>query len=109
MGEVRIILDNLILNAFESGDAQRAPKSVCVRLGRTTDGRATLRVSDDGPGIAGEETDVFAPNPSSKSKGLGLGLSIAKALATSLGGDLSLTRDPKYQTSFECALPGGTG
>ncbi|MFO0667341.1 MAG: HAMP domain-containing sensor histidine kinase [Polyangiaceae bacterium] len=105
---VRIILDNLILNAFESGDRQPAPKAVCVHVRRQDNGRVVLRVSDDGPGISSDVPDVFAPLASSKSGGLGLGLPIAKALATSLGGELSLAKDPQYRTTFECALPGAS-
>ena len=105
---VRIILDNLILNAFESGDAKHAPRVVRVHVRRDDRRRVVLRVSDDGPGISSDVPDVFAPLASSKSGGLGLGLPIARALATSLGGELSVAEDPLYRTTFECTLPGTT-
>ena len=69
-------------------------------------GDAVVWVSDDGPGIAAEmAASLFEPLLSHKAQGLGLGLSIARALARSMGGDLSLADRSGWSTSFLLRLP----
>ena len=66
-------------------------------------GRAIVRVSDDGPGIdSAFGAAVFDPLRSTKSRGLGIGLSIARALARAMKGELVLEDGPG--TSFRLEL-----
>ncbi len=104
---VRIILDNLVANALEGGpDAQRA-RTVEVRiLDEPSHERVVLRVSDDGPGLPESRREtVFEPLRTEKSSGLGLGLPIARALARTLGGELTPAEVPGFATSFELVVP----
>jgi signal transduction histidine kinase len=105
---VRVILDNLVVNAFEgrAAGARRARVVVVhVREDRPT-GRVLLRVSDDGPGLP-DAPVVFEPLRTDKSSGLGLGLPIARALARTLGGELGAAQVPGFSTSFEVVIPIG--
>jgi signal transduction histidine kinase len=68
------------------------------------DGRVTVAVRDDGPGLAGRDpASVFAPGVSS-SGGAGLGLPLARRLARSCGGDVVAEAD--RGGLFELRLPG---
>lgn len=100
---LRIILENLLRNAL---DAVRAPGGhVDVRL-LNAGKDAVIEVSDDGPGIAVEmAATLFEPLFSHKAQGLGLGLSIARALARSMGGELSLSERPGWATTLSLRLP----
>jgi len=100
---LRIILENLLRNAL---DALQAPgKHVDVQL-RSEGSDAIIQVSDDGPGIARETAStLFEPLLSHKAHGLGLGLAVARALARSMGGDLSLAERPGWATSLSLRLP----
>jgi signal transduction histidine kinase len=104
---VRIILDNLLSNAFEGASPEARARTIVVRI--TDDpagGRVVLRVSDDGPGLDDARREaLFEPLQTVKSSGLGLGLPIARALARTLGGDLSVVETPGFSTSFELVVP----
>lgn len=111
---VRIILDNLVMNAIEGKGDRTGVRArlVVVRVGQDAEQRRIkIRVSDDGPGMPTKqgETSVFEPLRTDKSSGLGLGLPIARALARSLGGELETTTDASpdagFTTSFELTLP----
>jgi len=100
---LRIILENLLRNAIEAVRDRDGHVDVQVQ---SEGGDAVVRVSDDGPGIGGEVAEnLFEPLFSHKAQGLGLGLSIARALARSMGGDLSLADRSGWSTSFLLRLP----
>lgn len=88
---LRRALRNLIDNAVTYG--ARARLSVTV-----ADGKARIIVSDDGPGLAGDQIrtliEPFARGEQSRNRatgGAGLGLSIARDIAEGEGGTLTLT------------------
>lgn len=83
------ILGNLLTNArrYCSGRAG----AVRVSGEALSDGRTTLHIEDDGPGIAAEHVQsVFEPFFTTHSKGIGLGLYIARELAEANGAGLEL-------------------
>ena len=87
---VRVILENLVENSLSSlrdGGGQR----VTIRAS-AEDGRAVVRVCDDGPPIEAQiDTTLFEPLRSTKPHGLGLGLlHRARARARAMRGDLAL-------------------
>lgn len=104
---VRVILDNLVVNAFEGGPDSRRARVVVVQIREEPSaGRVVLRVSDDGPGLPdSRRSTVFEPLRTEKSSGLGLGLPIARALARTLGGELAAADVPGFSTSFELVIP----
>ena len=100
---LRIILENLLRNAIDAVRDRDGHVNVQVL---SEGGDAVVWVSDDGPGIAAEmAASLFEPLLSHKAQGLGLGLSIARALARSMGGDLSLADRSGWSTSFLLRLP----
>jgi signal transduction histidine kinase len=100
---LRIILENLLRNAIDAVPDRDGHVDVQVS---SEGGDAVVRVSDDGPGIPAEVAkNLFEPLYSHKAQGLGLGLSIARALARSMGGDLSLADRSGWSTSFLLRLP----
>lgn len=100
---LRIILENLLRNALDAVQDRDGRLDVQV-LGEGQD--AVVQVSDDGPGISAEMASrLFEPLSSHKTRGLGLGLSIARALARSMGGELSLVERSGWSTSFSLKLP----
>jgi len=88
---LRRLLRNLVENALRHG---RPPVSVSVK--RET-GRAALRVSDQGPGIASSETEaVFEPfrrMRDTNAAGTGLGLSLVRKIARHHGGDARIEKN----------------
>lgn len=74
-----------------------------IRLA-TEDGRAVVRVFDDGPPLdPGMRAALFEPLRTTKTRGLGLGLPIARALARAMRGELSF--DEVDGKTFRLELP----
>ena len=105
------VLANLVTNAIKHGPEGG---DVLVRLDGY-EGRARLRVRDEGPGIPPHlHARIFDPFTDVKtakhhtSSGLdsaGLGLSIARGIATLHGGTLSVASEPGVYTEFTVLLP----
>jgi two-component system OmpR family sensor kinase len=92
-------LARLFRNVLENA-ARFAPAGSLVRVeGRMEEERVVVRVLDEGPGIAAEDTErIFEPftrrTRADGPEGTGLGLSIARALARSFGGDVTAEVGP---------------
>jgi signal transduction histidine kinase len=99
---VRTILENLLANSLAALRNQR-PGCITIRLA-AEDGRAVVRVSDDGPPLdADVRAALFEPLRTTKKHGLGLGLPIARALARAMRGELTL--DTVEGKAFRLELP----
>jgi len=99
---VRGTLLNLLLNA---GQALGGRGQVTVSVTQT-DGHASIRVQDDGPGIPEPLRDqVFEPFFTTKARGGGLGLAIAKRTAEIHGGAVTLTCPASGGTVVTLTLP----
>jgi two-component system, NtrC family, C4-dicarboxylate transport sensor histidine kinase DctB len=107
-GAVRMeqVLVNLLINALDAvegrGDAQ-----IAVTLA-VAGGKAYLRVTDTGHGIAPDDlARVTEPFFSTKisGEGLGLGLSISRAILAEFGGDLSVASTQGQGTCVTVSLP----
>lgn len=102
---LRIILDNLVVNALEGGARGARPAHVLVDVAHDAD-HVRVSVCDDGEGMSLDgDIDPFAPLQTGKTAGLGLGLPIARALARSLGGELAPVARPGFATTLELCLP----
>lgn len=109
--QIQQIVVNLLRNALDAVK-ERADPAIRIET-RRRDGRATIAVSDNGPGVPAElVADLFKAFSSSKRNGLGLGLAISRSIAQSHGGDLTV--EPRWRDGgarFELSLPlaGGEG
>jgi signal transduction histidine kinase len=94
-------LVNLTLNAIQAG-ARTISLAAAVK-----NGRATIRVADDGPGLPDKAREkLFQPFAGSGRKGgVGLGLPIAREIARDHGGDLVLVESAPGRTVFELSFP----
>jgi two-component system, OmpR family, sensor kinase len=110
-------LHRLILNLLENAISHTPPgTNICARTG-IVDGRPTLLVEDDGPGIRPEvQRRVFerfvrgGGDAGDGPRGTGLGLAIVDAVATSHGATVTLTSLPDYQGArFEVVFPSAPG
>jgi two-component system C4-dicarboxylate transport sensor histidine kinase DctB len=90
-GRVRLeqVIVNVLQNATEA-IAGRADPAIHIALS-STDATITLRIADNGPGIAPDvAARLFTPFVTSRPTGLGLGLVIAQDIMVDLGGALRL-------------------
>ncbi|MBX9575707.1 MAG: HAMP domain-containing protein [Caulobacteraceae bacterium] len=104
-GAMRRAVANLVANALKYGGATRVSTA-------TAEGRAVVRVDDDGPGLAEDQLQaVFEPfhraEPSRNRQtgGAGLGLTVARQAARAHGGDVMLTNRPEGGLTAELTLP----
>lgn len=80
---------NLLQNAFEALTDTPDP-TIAVEV-ETSGRRVTIRVSDNGPGVAAEVRErLFTPFTTDKRDGLGLGLVISRDIVAGFGGELLL-------------------
>jgi PAS domain S-box-containing protein len=100
---LRQILMNLISNAIRYGGGE----PVDIRCGGTEGVRVS--VQDHGPGIEKERIEdifeEFVQLADSENGGTGLGLAIARALARSMGGDVTAKSTPGEGSTFTVELP----
>lgn len=108
--KIKIVLRNLLENAIKYS----VPSSCPVEISATkSDDTITIRVTDDGIGIADKDIDrVFEPFyrvDASRSKatgGYGLGLSICKRVMEAHGGEIVVEKCATRGSSFVLRLPG---
>jgi len=106
-GYLRTIVENLLDNSLQ---AVRAGGGRCVTIQvRREEGRAVVRVSDDGPPLdPAARAALFEPLRTTKTQGLGLGLPIARALARAMRGEVSLEDAETKAFRLELPLPEGS-
>jgi two-component system C4-dicarboxylate transport sensor histidine kinase DctB len=100
------VVTNLVRNAIDAAPRD-ASSTVRVSTGTTADGRAFVRVEDDGPGIDDAlKAQVFEPFFTTRAErgGTGLGLSICREIVGELRGSIDLRSRPG-STVFEVILP----
>lgn len=102
---VRRAVANLIANAVKYAGSARVSTAAA-------DGRAIVRVEDDGPGLPeGQLQAVFEPfhraepSRSRETGGTGLGLTVARQAARAHGGDVVLTNRPEGGLTAELTVP----
>ncbi len=101
-GLLCLITSNLVQNAIDATDAGRR---VMVEL-RSGEEGASVTVSDEGHGIAGElRAHLFEPGCTGRPGGSGLGLAISRLLARQIGATLVLDSTGADGTTFCLTLP----
>lgn len=96
------VLTNLAMNSL---DAIRGGGTLVLRVVAER-GRASLQVSDSGPGIPeGLMERIWDPQYSTKEHGHGLGLYVVRTIVGELGGAIGARSGPSGGTTFEVQLP----
>jgi signal transduction histidine kinase len=102
---VRQVLVNLIENAIDALGSGANGRRLTVGVG-ASEGRASVRVTDTGPGVPPEAlSKLFEPFFSLKEKGTGLGLAIAKRTVEAHGGTIAARPEATGGMTFELQLP----
>ena len=105
--ELRQIIHNLILNAFE---ATPDGGTVQISILRPSSKQLAVAIRDPGEGIPPEQLPhIFEPFFTTKSEyrraGSGLGLAISRSLAQALGGTIEVETQIGYGSCFTLTLP----
>ncbi len=103
-GQIEESLSNLVTNAVQ---AIHSKGEISVSS-NYSNGKITITISDDGPGISAENIEkIFQPFFSTKEygKGTGLGLSITKRVITGHGGNITVNSSKGMGTDFTVELP----
>jgi len=110
-GAIAQVVTNLLTNALDHAFAPEQEGRVEVTVGPSADGRARIRVTDDGRGMTEEvQARIFDPFFTTRrgQGGSGLGLSIVWNLVTGpLGGRIAVCSTPGGGTTFDIDLPLG--
>jgi signal transduction histidine kinase len=106
-------LHRMVLNLLDNA-VSHTPDGARIEVRvAASDGKATLEVADDGPGIPDASRDqVFdrfvrgsGPADTAAGSGTGLGLAIVRAVALSHGGAVEASRSPLGGALFRVTLP----
>ena len=103
------VLVNLLINAaqaFPTGDLEK--NRITVTSAFEVDGRVSITVADNGPGIAlDRQAHIFDPFFTTRmvGQGTGLGLAISHSIIAALHGELSVDSTPGKGASFKIVLP----
>ncbi len=101
--QIRMALKNILENGIQAMDGVGV---LSVFVAHSGPGRASITVSDTGPGIPpGERDRIFQPLFSTKVHGIGFGLSIAKTIIEKHGGELTVESAPGGGAAFTVSLP----
>jgi signal transduction histidine kinase len=109
-GEPRL-LRRLVRNLLENARRYGAGSAIEVRVGRTADGGAELRVCDRGPGVPEAERErIFEPfyrpaGAREREGGVGLGLALVRQIARRHGGDAKCLARDGGGSCFAVLLP----
>ena len=109
IGEYRRVLQillNLLGNAIAYSPAD---SEILIEVGADLRGRATVSVTDQGPGLSPDQQErifkKFERLGREGDGGSGLGLYISQRLADAMAGELSIASEPGEGTRFTLALP----
>ncbi len=84
------VLINLLKNAMEALDGQDSPK-ITLQVLQPADGKAMIKVEDNGPGISDEFLQqIFIPFFTTKKRGSGIGLSLSRQIMRMHRGNISV-------------------
>ncbi len=103
-GELRQVFLVLLTNAL---DAMQDKGTLTLETGNA-DGKAFVRITDSGPGIAAEHLNrIFDPFFTTKAEqgGTGLGLSIARKIMMNHNGSIEASSVPDQGSTFTVTLP----
>jgi nitrogen fixation/metabolism regulation signal transduction histidine kinase len=99
MGQVELILINLIKNAIEALSGYQTGKIQVKAF--YDDSEVVIQVEDDGAGITGDKIDdIFVPFYTTKEHGSGIGLSLSRQIMENHGGSITVHSTPHMGATF---------
>ncbi len=110
-------LRQLLLNVVDNA-IKYSPAGGTIEIGATqANGRVTVRVVDEGPGVPADKLDQLGlpfvsfadPEMVDSKQSIGLGLSISRALAEAMDGEIRFDNRPDRGFKVEITLPAGNG
>ena len=110
-------LRQLLLNVVDNA-IKYSPAGGTIEIGATqANGRVTVRVVDEGPGVPPDKLDQLGlpfvsfadPEMVDSKQSIGLGLSISRALAEAMDGEIRFDNRPDRGFKVEITLPAGNG
>lgn len=105
-GQIHQVLLNLLINAADAISSRETEKGVIRISAESDESNLTLKISDNGPGIAEEIFPrLFEPHFTSKEKGHGLGLATCKKILEGHGGQITASNNPDQGASIVITLP----
>jgi C4-dicarboxylate-specific signal transduction histidine kinase len=98
--QVQQVLINLVKNAVEALEGCTYGR-VVLSAAKDGNGRATIKVQDNGPGIAEDQIDdIFVPFFTTKRRGTGVGLSVSRQIMFLNRGLLTVKSAPNRGAEF---------
>ncbi|MFQ6615240.1 MAG: PAS domain-containing sensor histidine kinase [Fidelibacterota bacterium] len=100
--QMKQVFVNIIQNAIESSG-----EGCVIRISTAVhDGKISVRISDNGPGIPPDDLKkIFEPYFSTRKKGTGLGLAIVKRIVEQHGGTVRVESKPGEGTEVTLVFP----
>jgi PAS domain S-box-containing protein len=102
--QIQQVFINLISNAIEAMEANRALPLVRIRATITDQNEMLVQVIDNGPGVDDPER-IFDTFMTTKEKGMGMGLAVSRSIVEAHGGRLWAENNPDGGATFNVALP----
>lgn len=108
----RDALRQVLLNMLDNATKYGSPgQTVTVRVGTSDDGRASLSVEDQGPGVAPADrehvwTRFWRGDETGGTTGTGIGLALVKELVESNAGEVHVEDAPGGGAAFVVLIPG---
>ncbi|HVM94826.1 MAG TPA: ATP-binding protein, partial [Candidatus Acidoferrales bacterium] len=108
--KLRQVFANIIDNAIDAMQSIPEDRRLELYIENGSNGvkapRATLRIRDNGCGIAGDKIDkIFNPFFTTKEKGTGLGMAISKKIVEAHEGTIDVLSEQGRGTEFVISLP----
>jgi PAS domain S-box-containing protein len=102
--QIQQVFINLISNAMEALEGSQITPHIIVRASATDQDQMLIRVIDNGPGVADQET-IFNAFVTTKANGMGMGLAVSRSIVEAHGGRLWAENNPTGGATFNVALP----